>query len=479
VKPFDGATQTNSSQSSGDSPRFLPAAAVAYLALIGIYAATKPLWLDELLELTSARSASLALTAETAAQNPGGVPLGYLLEHLLSNLFGISPLALRLLPVLCAVGTILATRKLGQRVGLTAPWLSAALLALLPVQIRYATEARPYSLALLFTTWSTVALLWLRDSPSPARWFAYLGLCVMGVYSQPYALFVTAGHAIWLLFDWFKNKATSSRTNFFFRISAIGATILTPLLFFPWYRYAASKWNTALDVAQYVFPLSAKTPLLVLRELTGGGYIATAILILFAIPGFRALRSPALRTLVLCCAALTILLPLAADGLVGYFVASRQFLFALPFLCLLAAEGISSTAARNPKLRFVPIAILALLTILNIRPAIVAQKENWKAATLAAHQELRAKGNHSGCVLFAPAEAAQLYALANPDVSNDQCGQEASGERSRPRVLLVSPYALAPDRRNAVATLAERSLTVRGRRLAGLSEVWSLEPEKP
>jgi hypothetical protein len=96
------------------------------------------------------------------------------------------------------------------------------------------------------------------------------------------------------------------------------------------------------------------TPHGFLRELSGGGYFCSVPLVVAAFFG-RDIRLAWM-------AGICLLLPIAADASMDYFFAGRQLIFAIPFLVLLAAKGLS----RLPRL-----AVVMLLPTLFIASVIV------------------------------------------------------------------------------------------------------------
>jgi hypothetical protein len=62
-----------------------------YALLLCALAPLRPLWLDELLQLSDTWHHSLTQTLNSVAHNPGGVPLAYLAENLFVNEPGVRP----------------------------------------------------------------------------------------------------------------------------------------------------------------------------------------------------------------------------------------------------------------------------------------------------------------------------------------------------------------------------------------------------
>jgi mannosyltransferase len=115
--------------------------------------------------------------------------------------FGQSPFFVRSLSVVLSVATLAAVYWLGRllydrRVAL----LAAALFAFSGYSLRYAQEARSYSLFVLLATLSSAFLIaWLRHSTRGNR-IAYVIASVLAVYAHFYALLLIA--AQWMAIRW-------------------------------------------------------------------------------------------------------------------------------------------------------------------------------------------------------------------------------------------------------------------------------------
>ena len=105
-------------------------------------------------------------------------------EFMIRSLSAI--LAVATVPVLYALGA----RLFGAKVGL----ISALLLAVNAFHIRYAQEARSYSLLVLLTALCSWSFLRSIDQPSPKNWAGYVLTSVLAVYSHFFAALVLAAH---------------------------------------------------------------------------------------------------------------------------------------------------------------------------------------------------------------------------------------------------------------------------------------------
>jgi len=151
------------------STRPLVVAGVAAILLAGAvvrFLAPRDLWLDEALSVDIARLPPGQLLA--ALRRDGSPPLWYVLLHYWIAAFGDSSAAVRASTAITSLATLpvawlLGRRLLGPRGGLA----TLLLLAAAPFAVRYASEARMYSLVLLEVCLGGLALLRALTSVAP------------------------------------------------------------------------------------------------------------------------------------------------------------------------------------------------------------------------------------------------------------------------------------------------------------------------
>jgi len=168
---------------------------VAGVLAVGVvvrFATVSALWLDEAQTVAIARL-PLGQMPE-ALRHDGAPPLFYVLLHAWMAVFGTSDVSVRFLPGLFAVAALplswLAGRRLGgPRVG----WAAVLLLASSPFAVRYADEARMYSLVVLFVFVGYLAMAELLERPRSAR-------AAVGVGAVTAALLLTHYWSLYLLF---------------------------------------------------------------------------------------------------------------------------------------------------------------------------------------------------------------------------------------------------------------------------------------
>lgn len=173
------------------------AVAVVALGVVLRFTARSHLWLDEALSVNIARLPLASIPA--ALRHDGAPPLYYVLLHEWMAAFGTGTIAVRALPGLISVATFPLVLVAGRRLGGTRVAAAAVLLfAASPFAVRYATEARMYSLLTLLALvgWLALGDLLQRFSWSRAVAVAVTtGLLLLTHYWSIYLL-VVAGAAV-------------------------------------------------------------------------------------------------------------------------------------------------------------------------------------------------------------------------------------------------------------------------------------------
>ncbi|MBL1178042.1 glycosyltransferase family 39 protein [Pantanalinema sp. GBBB05] len=165
-------------------------------------------------------------------------PLYFLMARQWVNWFGSSIAAMRSLPALISLFILpclfwLCRELFGTP---TVAWLAIALVAIAPLQVLYAQEARPYSLGLVMTLLSSAVLLWARRTKTQVSWLTYGVTIAAGLYTQLLFVLVTIAHGIYVLV---LENGRPSKT-----VRAYGlATALGGLAFAPWLQVLIHNWQ--------------------------------------------------------------------------------------------------------------------------------------------------------------------------------------------------------------------------------------------
>lgn len=144
-------------------------------------AVSLPFEQDELYTVLESRD----LFATTLQPGIDARPLYYLLQHPLLDLFPVSPVGLRILPLLFSVAGLVATYSLAARLGgRRAGTIAIGLLAVSPWHLHVSSFARYWSLVYLLTVLCSIALLEIHgDERASRRWFALAFLCSLAGFA--------------------------------------------------------------------------------------------------------------------------------------------------------------------------------------------------------------------------------------------------------------------------------------------------------
>ena len=174
-----------------------------------LYLARKPFWFDETFSVEVARL-DWPNFLHLLWWREANMSLYYVLLRVWLH-FGQSPFFIRSLSAIIASATILAIYWLGsmlcdRRVGL----IAAALLAFNGYDIRYAQEARSYSLFVLLATLSSGFLIaYLKESTRQNR-IGYVACSILAAYAHFYALLLIVAQ---YLAVWLRNKPESEERS--------------------------------------------------------------------------------------------------------------------------------------------------------------------------------------------------------------------------------------------------------------------------
>ncbi len=277
--------------------RWWAATAVLIVAMAGglvlrFYAGT-PLWLDEALSVNIARLPLGEIPG--ALRLDGHPPLYYVLLHGWIELFGESDGAVRALSAVFSIATVPMLWIVARRRGSRVAWVAAGLLAASPFAIRYATEARMYSLVMLLVVVGWYAVDLAIERPSPVRLVGVGVTTALLLYTHYWSLFFLA--AVGLVLAWAAIRGRVSSAWKVMVAMAVGGLAFIPWLpsFLTQLRHTGTPWGEASRPADFVW-LSAV-------DFAGGPFsepqLAAALLLALVVIGLfgRADPDPALLVL--------------------------------------------------------------------------------------------------------------------------------------------------------------------------------------
>lgn len=420
--------------------------AAAYAVLVAALLSRKPLWMDEILQLLVSRQVTIGEVVAWAPREVA-VPLGYVTQHVSISLTGYSVPAARLSAALFGAASVLAVGILAGRLGMGQPWLASLLFALLPMTLRYSTEARTYSQALFLSIVLTLLFTVLAERPGAAPAAAYAILLAATLYTHPFAALVAGAHLAWaaLCRKWEVAALTGA------------ALAAAAVAFAPWFLWARSQWTAAIPSGGSHFVFTAKTPLMLFRELAGAGYWGSGLLLILSVLGAaRSGMDRVILTLLLLLIAASLAGGLVADAFLDYFIASRQFMWVLPAVAVLAASAVE-------KRDRAAVALAVLLAVVCGYASVkrfASVDENWETAARA----LAAEVDRGACLTVAPQDARRLYVYFVPRLASRTSDCHAV-------VAAVSPYATERERAELSGDLASQGYVVRRSARVGATSV--------
>lgn len=307
------------------------------------------LWLDEALSVNIARL-PLGSMLE-ALRSDGHPPLYYVLLHFWIQLFGEGNVAVRSLSGVFAVATLplmwVAGRRYGGRAAATA---ALVLLASSPYAVRYATEARMYSLVTFLVVAGWLAVRRAIDRPSLGRLALVSLVSGLLLLTHYWSFYFLAAVGLLLLVTGWRAGTGAVRER---ALRVVGALAAGGILFLPWLPgFLAQASTTGTPWGQPARP--ADVVMISLGDFGGGAYgeavllgVSLAVLALIALLARPVDRDrieidlrtrPAARPEWVVVAGTLVIAILASYATASAF-ASRYMAVLFPLFLLLAALG--------------------------------------------------------------------------------------------------------------------------------------------
>jgi uncharacterized membrane protein len=448
-------------QSQLDSRGPVAALIVAYSILVTALLGVLPLGLDELLQAAGTRGRGAAGILEWVPGSAGGVPLGYLVQALFLNTLGNSVFVTRLPAALFSVLGCVALVWLIRELHLGWRFVPLLLFMALPLQLRYALEGRPYSQAVFFVLLCTILAVRMAREPKMVQAVLYGLALIAGVFTLPLLVTIPVAHLAWAALS--RNGAQRRGLLFHLAVPTAAASVLLAL----WSYHAWSRWMEAIARNQGHFHLDGRLFLLLFRELCGGGYLLSCVLLAAVAAGVFSRRVHRSTRLLL---GSLVVIPfvgiLAIDAAVDYFFSIRQMVPLVPGLVLLAAEGVRTLYARRRALGLAMLTVILGVSVVHDVRRFRKPRENWQLAATT----LKSRA-HEGCLLFVPQAYVGLYSFFEPDLNSRVCTADQRASRQLNVTVVSSAHSPREEVTAALESIARtgrilvRETTVGGTRL--------------
>jgi 4-amino-4-deoxy-L-arabinose transferase-like glycosyltransferase len=345
---------------------------VAAAGLVFFFYTRSAMWLDEALTVNIARLPLSQLHA--ALKQDGAPPLFYVLLHFWTAVFGTSNVAVRSLSACFMTGTVIVIWFAARRfAGTKASWIAAALTFASPYAIRYASEARMYSLEMLIVASGILAFQRAMERPSLGRLALVTVLVALFVYNQYWAFYLLAVVIALLLWVAWRGPQRDAARRV---LVAVGLGLL---LFLPWVpTFLYQRAHTGTPWGEPVLP---GIPFgYTLRDFAGGasgtsadrqeGWILFFVLLPMLILGVLGrpvderrveidLYIPHETRLMAFLGGVGLLVALSLNYLAGGAFQSRYSAIVFPFFILLVARGF--TMLTDPRILTAVLAIAVAL----------------------------------------------------------------------------------------------------------------------
>lgn len=169
---------------------------VTFSVVTFINAPRASIWFDEAFSTYIAQFSFWDIARYTAVDvHP---PLYYWLLKVWSMVFGTTPLAYRSLSIVLALAVIAAAFFFARRLfGRKVAWVSLLFLTLSPMLVRYADEARMYTMSALIVVGATQLLMKATQTKQRNYWVWYGVLVSLGMWTHYFTALAWLAHWVW------------------------------------------------------------------------------------------------------------------------------------------------------------------------------------------------------------------------------------------------------------------------------------------
>lgn len=192
-------------------------------------------------------------TVNALTQRPEHSPLYYLMARFWAQLFGTSVAAMRSLPAFISLLMFPAIYWLCLELFASSfvGWVAIALIAVSPVHVLYAQEARQYSLWMLTIVLSSASLLRATRLKTNFSWLIYAATTALGLYSHLFFALIAVGHGIYIfVIEQFRISKNA--------IAYLLASLAALVTFIPWIAVIVTYFISSRNRDRVLAPVETK-----------------------------------------------------------------------------------------------------------------------------------------------------------------------------------------------------------------------------
>jgi len=175
-------------------------------------------------------------------KSPEHAPLYFIVARIWTEFFGSSIFSIRSLSVIFSILSLPSIYWLCRLLFKSSKpgWIAVLLLAISPLYVAYAQEARPYSLWLEIILLSQITLLIYLRSNSLLNWFYYTIILILSLYTSLLSILLIIAQSAYVIII---NKLRAE-SQVIFQLIAVGIALI---FFSPWLIIMAQNWQQFQD----------------------------------------------------------------------------------------------------------------------------------------------------------------------------------------------------------------------------------------
>jgi mannosyltransferase len=239
---------------------FLITALISFITITLFNVTNAGIWFDEAFSSYLIQFNFLEIFRYTAGDvHP---PFYYWALKLWTEVFGAGEFGLRSMSIFFAAATIVVTYFLTRRMfGRKVALVSLLLLSLSPMLIRYADEARMYTMAAFIVVSATYALVKAVETKQ-TRWRVLYGVLVsFGMWTHYFTALMWLAHWAWRAWSTYRKGASlKDWARKFFTKPWILAHVVAVGLFLPWLYFMAKQLGVVQAAGFWIGPVGVDTP---------------------------------------------------------------------------------------------------------------------------------------------------------------------------------------------------------------------------